>query len=313
MFGALFRRFLTTSSEAPQEQPQAPLHELPIGVIAGNGPFPIRFVQEARAHGREVVAVCHRGETSEEIAQHVDVLHWVKVGELGKLISAFKSEGVREVAMAGGINRVNHFGDVKLDARGASLMLKLRSTKDDVIMRGIADELAREGIEVISCTTFLSDSLVREGVLTKAKPSDDEREDIRVGVAAIEAMSAQDIGQTVVVRQGVVVAVEAVEGTDAAIRRGGDLGGKGVVVVKFAKPTQDMRFDVPTIGVKTLEVMKESGARVLAVEAGRTLIMDEAEMVAVANKSKITILGCPPLVAAESELSSAESFPAPNV
>ncbi len=306
MFGALLRR-LKSFSEAPNEQPPRPLHELPIGVIAGNGPFPMRFVQEAKANGRDVVAVCHIGETSEEIAQFVDTLHWIKVGELGKMISAFRSEGVREVAMAGGINRVNHFGDVKLDARGASLMLKLRSTKDDVIMRGIADELAREGIEVISCTTFLSDSLVREGVLTKSSPSADELEDIQVGVDAIAAMSAQDIGQTVVVRQGVIVAVEAVEGTDAAILRGGELGGKGSVVVKFAKPTQDMRFDVPTIGIKTIEVMRSSGARVLAVEAGRTLIMDEGEMVALANKCKIAIVGCAPLVNDETQRSTPEN------
>ncbi len=280
-------------TETSQYNPES---KTPIGVIAGNGPFPIRFVKEATAHGRHVVAVCHEGETSPEISEYVSELTWIKVGELGKMISAFRAGEVQEVAMAGGINRINHFGDVKLDARGASLLLRLRSTKDDVIMRGIADELGKEGMEVISCTTFLSESLVPEGVLTKNSPSSDEKADIEVGIEAIKAMSAQDIGQTVVVRKGVVVAVEAVEGTDAAILRGGELAGNGVVVVKFAKPTQDMRFDVPTIGEKTIDIMRESGARVLAVEAGRTLMMDEEEMIRLANKSKISIIGCPALV-----------------
>jgi UDP-2,3-diacylglucosamine hydrolase len=268
----------------------------PIGIIAGNGTFPLRFANEAKKHGRSVVAVCHLEETDPAIEQAVDKAVWIKVGELGRLISAFKDNNVSEVALVGGINRIKHFGQVKLDLRGAALLMKLRSAKDDVIMRGIADELAKEGVQVIDCTVFLKSCLAREEVYTKSQPTDDEQQDIEVGIAAIKAMSAQDIGQVVVVREGVVVAVEAVEGTNATIARGGTLGGPGTVVVKFAKPTQDMRFDVPTVGVKTIETLTQAKARVLALEAGRCMIMDEQQVVELANKYKVAIVGCKPLV-----------------
>jgi DUF1009 family protein len=268
----------------------------PLGLIAGNGTFPLRFAEEARKNGRKVVALCHCGETDERIEDYVSHASWIKLGELGKLIDTFKSQNVCQVAMAGGIDRVKHFGSVKLDARGAKLLFRLKSAKDDVIMRGIADELQSEGIEVIDCTIYLKECLAREGVLTKSAPSDEEREDIRVGVEAIKAMSSQDIGQVVVVREGVIVAVEAAEGTSEAIRRGGRLAKKGAVVVKFAKPTQDMRFDVPTVGVRTIEIMAEVKARVLALEARRCLILDESEVIKLANKHRISIIGCPPLM-----------------
>lgn len=274
--------------------------ESTIGLISGNGPFPLRFVEEAKRNGRAVYAICHQGETDPALEQHVEKACWIKVGELGKMISFFRDNGLTQVAMAGGINRVKHFGSVKLDARGAALMLRLRSTKDDVIMRGIADELLKEGVEVIPSTVFLSNCLAREGVLTRSAPTTDEEEDIRVGIEAIKAMSSQDIGQLVVVREGVIVAVEAAEGTNATILRGGELGGKGTVVVKFAKLTQDMRFDVPVIGLKTIDCLVQSKARVLAVEAGRCLMMDEEEVVKAANKNKIAIVGCPSLVVSQS-------------
>ncbi len=268
----------------------------PIGLIAGNGSFPFRFVERAHALGHSVIAVGHLGETLPELEQHVDVMTWIKVGELGKLIDTFQAGGVRKVAMAGGINRIKHFGSIKLDVRGAALLLRLRSTKDDVIMRGIAAELMKEGIEVIDCTIYLKECLAREGVLTRAHPTEEELSDIQVGIEAIKAMGSQDIGQLVVIREGVIVAVEAVEGTNAAILRGGELGGKGTVVVKFAKPTQDMRFDVPTIGPATVETLVQAKARVLAVEAGRTLIMDQADVLRLADKNGIAVVGCPPLV-----------------
>ena len=267
-----------------------------IGVIAGNGQFPFRFVEEAKRNGHSVVAVCHVDETSPELEHLVDHATWIQVGQLGKLVKTFQEHHISQVAMAGGISRVKHFGDVKLDARGAALLLKIRSTKDDVIMRGIAAELEREGITVIDCTVFLQDCLAEEGVLTRSVPSAEEWDDIEVGRKAIQVMSSEDIGQLVVVREGVVVAVEAVEGTNEAILRGGNLGRRDSVVVKFAKPTQDMRFDVPTIGLKTIETMIEAKCRVLAVEAGRTLLMDREEVVALANKNKICVVGCPPLV-----------------
>ena len=268
----------------------------PIGVIAGNGPFPLHFAREAHKAGRDVVVVAHVGETTSELVDAVEYLRTVKVGELGKIIRTFQELGVKEVAMAGGISRIKLFGGVKLDARGAALLARLRSAKDDVIMRGIAEELLTEGIEVVSCTLFLSECLAREGQLTKSAPSEEEWEDIRVGTEAIRAMSSQDIGQLVVVREGVVVAVEAVEGTDRTILRGGELGGKGTVVVKFAKPTQDMRFDVPTVGEKTIRNLIQAKARVLALESGRCLILDEARVVEMADRAGIAIVGCPSLV-----------------
>lgn len=270
-----------------------------IGLIAGNGTFPLRFCEGAKSYGCEVVAVCHLDETPQEIEQLAAKTTWIKVGELGRLIDTFKAEGIRYVAMAGGINRVRLFGGVKLDIRGALLLARLRSTKDDMIMRGIAAELASEGIEVVDSVIFMRQFMGPEGVLVGRDLSTDEEHDVQVGVAALKAMSGQDIGQLVVVKDGVVVAVEAVEGSDAAIRRGGKLSGPGAVVVKYSKPTQDLRFDVPVIGKRTIESLVEAGARVLAYEAGRCIILDHEEVIAGATRHGITLIGCPSLQRSE--------------
>ena len=274
----------------------SPLIERPsrIGIIAGNGRFPLLFCREAKALGHQLFAACHERETDESLLSMVDGHTWIRLGQLGAMISFFKEMKVEYVVMAGGISRVKHFGDVKLDARGTAMMLKIRSTKDDVVMRGIASELEREGMPVIPCTIFMKEAVCPLGTLTKVEPTSDEFEDIKIGISAIDAMSAQDIGQMVVVREGIVVAVEAVEGTNAAIERGAKLGGK--VVVKFAKPTQDMRFDVPTIGLATIELLVEKEVKVLALEAGRSLLLDKTECLNLANKNGISILGLEPLV-----------------
>lgn len=264
-----------------------------VGVVAGNGPFPIHFVKRAKDAGVRVVVVAHRHETDPAIEKIADRVVWIRVGELGKILKTFISEKIHYVAMAGGINRIRLFGGVKLDGRGAKLLLRLRSTKDDVIMRGIADEMLRDKIEVIPCTAFLNEWIVEEGVLTNAAPTETERSDIFVGIAAIQAMSEQHIGQLVVVREGVIVAVEAVEGSDRAIVRGGELGGAGTVVVKCAKPAQDMRFDVPTAGERTIESMTTAKARVLALEAGRCVLIDPVETIRRANAAGIVIFGIP--------------------
>lgn len=279
------------SSHIQNEPVKRPVAQPILGIICGNGPFPLLFARQAQAHHHQVLAVCHVNETNPEIELIAERCSWIKVGQLGKLINCFLEAGVKQVVLAGGINRVRLFGGVKLDLRGAALLAKLRSTKDDVIMRGIAAELEKEGISVLPCTTFMEEYLVPQGVITTYKPSTSEIDDVEVGISAIQAMSAQDIGQLVVVRDGVIVAVEAVEGTDAAIRRGGELGGKGTVVVKFAKTTQDLRFDLPTIGKKTIETMIEVEARVLAVEAGKSIILDREEVVRLANKCRISIIG----------------------
>ncbi len=308
------RRSRRLFPELPLDKYQTLTYELPpgvtVGMIAGNGPFPFTFAREARQRGHKIVAVCHTGETELAIEQCVDTLRWIKVGELGALISTFKEHQVKYVAMAGGISRIKHFGDVSLDMRGSALLLRLRSTKDDVIMRGIAEELYSEGIEVIPCTIFLSSLITPLGVLTRRGLSEEEKEDIIVGTDAIKAMSQQDIGQLVVVREGVVVAVEATEGSNEAILRGGALGGSGTVVIKCAKTSQDMRFDVPTIGLKTIEVMKEVKARVLALESGRSIIIDREEVLKKAEESRITVVGIPPLVGEVLEDSSEQIFSA---
>ena len=286
------------SNAAPIYIPESPI-SIPdidcIGLIAGNGSFPLRFAEGAKSRGCSVIAVCHEGETDPRISEVADEVVWIKLGQFGKLISTFVNRDVKYAAMAGGINRIRAFG-VRLDARGAALLARLRSAKDDVIMRGIADELQKEGVTVVDSTIFMQDHLAPLGVLTRRAPNDVEAADIEIGIAAIRAMSSQDIGQVVVVKEGVVVAVEAIEGTDRTIARAGELCGAGCVVVKFAKTTQDMRFDVPTIGVKTVMTMIKAKAKVLAVEAGRCIIMDREDVVALAEKNKIAIVGANPLV-----------------
>jgi len=271
------------------------LKENRIGIIAGSSSFPLMLARAAQLNGFSVVACCHKGETNPEMAEIVERAVWIKLGELGRIIETFKTAGVKQVALAGGINRVKLFGGVKLDARGMKLIARLKSVKDDIIMRGIADELMTEGIEVIECTRFMEDQLAKEGVLTARAPSEEEAKDIEVGIQAVRALSSQDIGQTVIVKEGVIIAVEAVEGTDRTIKRAGELGASDAVIVKFSKTTQDLRFDVPTIGLKTISSMIDSKAKVLAIEAGRCLILDQKEVIELANRHKISIVVCPQL------------------
>ena len=268
-----------------------------VGLIAGNGKFPFEFIRGATENGYRVAAVCHYHETDPAIDGIVDSSKWIKLGELGKVIETFKSKGVNRVAMAGGISRVKWFGGVKLDTRGAKLLARLKSAKDDILMRGIADELESEGIKVFSCAEFMEENIIKKGFLTTDTLTEEEKVDIEVGRDAIHSMTGLHIGQVVVVREGVIVAVEAVEGTDAAISRGGQLGGKGTVVVKCAKPDQDMRFDIPTIGEKTIESMVAAKARVLAVEEGRSLIIDRKRVVQLAERAGICVVGVDAIVA----------------
>ena len=238
-----------------------------------------------------MVVIAHENETDKSIENIADYVTWIKVGQVGRIISVFKEQSVTSVAMVGGINRVRTFRDVHLDARGMMLLAKLRSTKDDIVMRGIASELESEGIEVVDSTLFCKDLLVEAGVLTERKPTPQELNDIEAGVLALCAMNAQHIGQLVVVKQGVIVAVEAVEGSDATILRGGQLGGSDTVIVKCSKLSQDMRFDVPTIGLKTIESMKQVRASVLALEAHKCLMLDKELVIESANDAGISIVG----------------------
>ena len=266
----------------------------PLGLIAGNGIFPRLVGAGARAAGVRVIAVAHVGETEPELEAEVDELTWVKVGELGKIIKVLKAGGCRRAVMAGGIAKVKLFGGFKPDLRGAAFLARTRSVHDDKLLRGIAAELASDGIEVIPSTEYLPELLPEAGVLGRRKPRGRDREDIRFGRRVARATGSFEIGQTVVVQQGLVLAVEAVEGTDAAIRRGGELGRGGAVVVKASKPGQDLRFDVPAVGPRTIELMKEVGARVLAVEAGRTLLLERERLLEEANEAGIVVVAFDP-------------------
>ena len=266
----------------------------PLGLIAGNGIFPRLVARGARTAGLAVVAVAHRGETVEDIESEVDVCTWVRVGELGKIIKTFKKAGCRRAVMAGGIAKVKVFGGVRPDLRGAKFLAKTRSFHDDDLLRGIAAELEADEIEVIPSTQYLPDLLPDAGVLGRKSLRAKDRADIAFGREVVRATGAFEIGQTVVVRAGLVLAVEAVEGTDAAIRRGAGLSRGGAVVVKASKPGQDLRFDVPAVGPQTIALMAEVGATVLAIEAGRTLVLEREKVVAAADAAGIAVVAFAP-------------------
>jgi len=262
-----------------------------IGLIAGNGRFPIIFAENVTRLGYRVSAVAHVGETAPELERHVDRIHWIKIGQFNKLIQALKEDGVRQAVMLGGISKTHVFTTVRPDFRALALAGRLREWKDDAILRAIAAELEGEGIRIRESTFGLSGVLVEEGVLTSRQPSEKEWEDIRFGWKTAREIGLLDIGQCVVVKDRVVVAVEAVEGTDEAIRRGGTLAKEGAVVVKRSKPQQDLRFDLPAIGPKTIAAMKAVQAAVLAVEAGRSVVLDRDEMLTQAERAGITVVG----------------------
>jgi DUF1009 family protein len=262
-----------------------------IGLIAGKGQFPLIFAEAARTRGYEVVAVAHRGETDPALAARVHRLEWIYVGQLGKIIRIFKEAGVRQAVMAGGISRGRLFRHFRPDLKALNLVRRVGAGQDDRLLRGVAAELEREGITVAPSTLFLEDLLVPPGPLSQRRPTPEELQDIELGLAVAKEIGRLDLGQCVVVRRQIVVAVEAIEGTDETIRRGGRLAGPGAVVVKVSKPHQDLRFDVPAVGRETIQAMGEVQARVLAVEAGKTLIFDRAEMLKLADQADIAVWG----------------------
>jgi DUF1009 family protein len=262
-----------------------------LGLIAGNGKFPLVFVEEAKRRGYSVIAVSHRGESDEVIEKIADEVTWVYVGQLGKIIAAFRRAGVTEAVMAGGIRKVKLFVNFRPDLRGARFLAKIKSREDDALLRGIADELAVEGIRILESTLCLSHIICAEGVLTKRAPLRKEWVDVQLGFRAAKEIGRLGIGQTVVVKNRVVVAVEAVEGTDAAIQRGGALARSGCVVVKVSKPQQDLRFDVPAVGMDTIENLHKAGGTVLAVEAGKTILLQKESFLRQADDYGISVVG----------------------
>ena len=262
-----------------------------LGLIAGNGRFPIIFADNARKLGYQVSAVAHEGETDPELAKHVDRIHWIKIGQLNKLITAFKDDQVHQAVMLGGIKKTHVFTTVRPDFRTLALAARLALWKDDDILRELAKELENEGITICESTFGLEGILADEGPLTVRVPSEKEWEDIRYGWEVAQHIGRLDIGQCVVVKDRVVVAVEAVEGTDEAIKRGGQLAKDGAVVVKRCKPQQDLRFDLPAVGPRTIEIMASVNASVLAVEAGRTIILDRDLTLKMAQSARIAVVG----------------------
>jgi UDP-2,3-diacylglucosamine hydrolase len=279
-----------------------------LGLIAGNGRFPFLVLDAARAKGERVIVAAIKEETDPEItaraARDADVrVHWLSLGELSKLIEAFQREGVSRAIMAGQVKHKQIFSSIRPDWRLAKLLLSLGTRNTDSLLAAIGKVLADEGITLLSSTSYLEPLLARAGILTKRPPSDQEQKNIAYGRGVARQLGEYDIGQTVVIAESACVAVEAMEGTDAAIARAGDLMrtlhqgempesflSRALTVVKVAKPKQDLRFDVPVVGVKTIEIMRQAGATCLAVDAERCLFLDGERIIDAANEAGIAIV-----------------------
>ncbi len=277
-----------------------------LGLIAGNGRFPFLLLDAARAEGLHVVVAAIKEETEAEIEERAAAdagitVHWLSLGELSRLIETFQREGVSRAVMAGQVKHKQIFSSIRPDWRLAKLLMSLRTRSTDMLLGAVAKVLGDEGIELISSTAFLEPLLATEGVLTRRSPDEDEQRNIEYGLSVAHGLSSFDIGQTVVVASQACVAVEAMEGTDATIERAGELMGsleaeastlgRKLTVVKLPKPKQDMRFDVPVIGLRTLETMAQAGASCLAVEAERTLLFDRDTLIARADAMGIAMVG----------------------
>jgi hypothetical protein len=263
-----------------------------LGLIAGGGQFPLLMARSAREMGLRVVAVAHEGETEPGLEHEVDDVVWIKLGQLGRLIRALKERSVQKCVMAGAITKRRMFERLRPDLKGLALASKLAIFHDDDILRAVASEMAKEGIEIVSPTHCLPELVAPFGCLTARKPDKTEIGDIQVGWKAAKELGRLDIGQCVVVRRRTVLAVEAIEGTDETIRRGGELAKERAVVVKVSKPHQDLRFDMPSVGMETVHVMAKVRAFALAVESQKTLIFDRPRMIEYANEMGISIIAC---------------------
>jgi len=276
-----------------------------LGIIAGNGRFPFLVLDAARAQGYEVVVAAIKEETSPEIESRGVTVHWLSLGELSKLIETFRREGVTRAVMAGQVKHKQIFSSIRPDWRLAKLLLSLDLRNTDALLGAVAKVLADEGIVLENSTALLEPLLAKAGVLTKRAPSPQERKNIAYGREVARALGLYDIGQTVVIAESACVAVEAMEGTDETIERAGQIMAslnldtterdksvldRSLTVVKIAKPKQDMRFDVPVIGVKTIEVMQKAGATCLAIDAGKCLLIDEDAILDAADASEITMV-----------------------
>ena len=271
-----------------------------LGLIAGNGRFPLLVLDAAKAQGKEVVVAAIREETSPEVERHgAAAVHWMSLGELSRLIDTFKKEGVTRAIMAGQVKHKQIFSSIKPDWKLAKLLMSLTTRNTDSLIGAVAKVLAEEGITLLNSTTLLEPLLAKAGVVTRRKPDEKETANIAYGRKIARQLAQYDIGQTVVIAESACVAVEAMEGTDATIRRAGELMAtlygdastlsRALTVVKVAKPNQDMRFDLPVVGVKTIEAMRAAGATCLAVDAGKCLLIDGNEVIGAADEAGIAI------------------------
>jgi DUF1009 family protein len=267
-----------------------------IGLIAGNGRFPFLVLDAARAQGHDVTIVAAREETFPELddaaKRHGSAIHWISLGQLGKCISVLRDAGVTHAVMAGQVKHTKIFSSgIVPDLTFLSVLRQLTSKNTDGLIGAVASVLHDRGIELMDSTSLLQPLLARPGVLTKRPPTEEEQKDFEFGCRMADAIAGLDIGQTVAVKHQAVVAVEAMEGTDDVIARAGRLAGPGVRIVKVAKPNQDMRFDVPVVGVATVQAMRAAGANALSVDAGKTLMIDGDAVIALADESGITVVG----------------------
>ena len=263
----------------------------PLGLIAGNGRFPFLVAEAARRKGRRVTLIRLKEETDPGLEALVDETHEVSLGQLGTCIAVLKRAGAREAIMAGQVRHRQIFSGIVPDLTLMGVLARLAFKNTDSLIGGVADALEREGIRLISSVTLLADQLADEGAMAGRKPSSDEQKAIDYGVKIATELGRLDLGQTVVVKDRAVVALEAMEGTDEAIDRAGRIAGAGVIVVKMAKPRQDMRFDVPVVGLRTLDALAAAKAAVLAVEAGKTLLLDKTQFLARARALGVAVVG----------------------
>ncbi len=261
-----------------------------IGIIAGAGEFPILLVRKCLDQGIEPVVVAISEEADKALDGIVEGVFWQSVGKIGKILKHLKNAGVKEAIVAGKVHKMRIFRDFKPDLTAMKLLWNLKDRKDDTIMNKVAELLAEEGVTLVPQTRYMEDYIPGKHIFTKRAPSDGELSDIEFGTAAAREMGRMDIGQTVVVKEGAILAVEAIEGTDHAILRGGSLGNRDVVVVKVAKPDQDQRFDVPAIGLQTIKSCLDGGARVLAFESDNTFFFQQEEAIELADKHDLTIV-----------------------
>ncbi len=262
-----------------------------LGLIAGNGVFPLEVAAAARRRGIKVIALAHQGETKPELEAQVDHLTWIKVGELQKIIDVLKSAGVERAAMAGGISRARLVDSFAPDERAVKMLGSIARWSDDAVLRAIACEIESEGIPVIDPVPLIDDAIAKPGLMAGPDPGERKIRDLDLAFNVARSLGAFDIGQSVAVRGGVVYSVEAVEGTDAALRRAASIAGKGLVIAKVAKPGQDLRFDRPAIGPATIELLMEIGAAMIGIEADRCLLLERERTLAMAQSSNLTVYG----------------------